>query len=106
LKQQIPWAPRGVRPQDYEAATGILWNAEFTDVPDDGNCLLSAFLMGLRSLITACPQVALPGDVALPETSLKLREQVWSPFSAFHLDVWYVKSVRGEWWPFVPRAVV
>lgn len=81
LKQQIPWAPRGINPQEYEAATGILWKSEFTDVPDDGNCLLTAFLMGLQALVTACPQVAIPDDAVLPETSAKLREQV----RLFHL---------------------
>ena len=48
-----------VVPSDYEAETGVRWRAVFTDVPDDGNCLMHAvwkasptFFRSLRPLCT------------------------------------------------------
>ncbi len=36
---------------DFEAATGIKWRSCFTDVPDDGNCLMHAVWLGLTTLL-------------------------------------------------------
>lgn len=33
------------------APTGIAWDDKFTDVPDDGNCSMHAFWLGLRTLV-------------------------------------------------------
>ena len=40
-----------VDPKVLEDATGILWSNKFTDVPDDGNCGMHAFWLGLKTLL-------------------------------------------------------
>ena len=40
-----------VDPKLLEDATGILWSNKFTDVPDDGNCGMHAFWLGLKTLL-------------------------------------------------------
>lgn len=40
-----------VDPSILEDKTGIFWSNRFTNVPDDGNCGMHAFWLGLRTLL-------------------------------------------------------
>ena len=40
-----------VDPKEFEQQTGICWAERFKDVPDDGNCSMTAFWYWLRSLL-------------------------------------------------------
>eukprot|EP00658_Telonema_sp_P-2_P042134 TRINITY_DN30206_c0_g1_i1.p1 TRINITY_DN30206_c0_g1~~TRINITY_DN30206_c0_g1_i1.p1 ORF type:complete len:492 (-),score=104.23 TRINITY_DN30206_c0_g1_i1:11-1486(-) len=43
--------PSPIDPGEFEAATGFRWSPDgFTDVPDDGNCMVHAIWLGLQDL--------------------------------------------------------
>jgi hypothetical protein len=49
---------QGLDPAEYDASTGIRWSSCFTDVPDDGNCMIHAVWLGLRALHQHYPALA------------------------------------------------
>ncbi len=48
---------KGVDAAEFEKSTGILWSSCFTDVPDDGNCLMHAIWLGLKALTDHYPHL-------------------------------------------------
>jgi len=71
-----------VLPADYETETGVLWKAVFTDVPDDGNCLMHAVWKGLGELLKHYPDLRIPGEKALPENAALFRKQALADMTA------------------------
>eukprot|EP00906_Rhabdomonas_costata_P032149 RCo045309 len=65
-------------PQETAAAlerqTGIRWSTRFENVDDDGNCLMTAFWMGLRTLLFHYPGLSITPGETLPPTSVQFRE--------------------------------
>ena len=60
---------------ELEFATKIKWRSCFTDVPDDGNCLMHAVWLGLTSLLKMYPHLALPDEPPLPTSATAFRAQ-------------------------------
>lgn len=48
---------KSVDAAEYERQTGVKWASCFTDVPDDGNCLMHAVWLGLKTLLTYYPEL-------------------------------------------------
>jgi hypothetical protein len=48
---------KGKDAAEYERETGVSWTSYFTDVPDDGNCLMHAVWLGLKTLLSFYPSL-------------------------------------------------
>lgn len=72
----------GRDPAEYETATGIAWNKRFTNVPDDGNCGMHAFWLGLSTLLRHYPRLALEDEPALATTPEQFRMDALERLSA------------------------
>ena len=62
-------------PAAFEEETQIRWKSCFTDVPDDGNCLMHAVWLGLSSLLKLYPALALPDEPPLPSSAVAFRTE-------------------------------
>jgi len=45
----------------FESRCGMRWRPHWTNVPDDGNCLMTAFWLGFKELLTHYPECRLGG---------------------------------------------
>jgi len=52
-------------PQSYEQETGIQWEDHFTNVLDDGNCMIHALWLGLTTLLLHYPKLQLDVDAEI-----------------------------------------
>jgi len=62
-------------PEDFESETKIKWRSCFTDVPDDGNCLMHAVWLGLSTLLKLYPHLSLPSEPPLPTSATDFRAE-------------------------------
>jgi len=74
--------PLGERAARFEAETKIKWNDSWTNVPDDGNCLLHAFWLGLSTLLQFYPHLKLADEQPLAKTPVAFREQLFAKLKA------------------------
>eukprot|EP00475_Leptophrys_vorax_P021640 TRINITY_DN2939_c0_g1_i2.p1 TRINITY_DN2939_c0_g1~~TRINITY_DN2939_c0_g1_i2.p1 ORF type:complete len:426 (-),score=134.30 TRINITY_DN2939_c0_g1_i2:1182-2459(-) len=66
-----------IDPVWLKESTGTDWNPFWTNVPDDGNCLLHAFFLGLRALLLQRPDLASDHDMQA-STPEGFREEFYS----------------------------
>jgi hypothetical protein len=69
--------PYDVRIRRFEQETKMRWSNVFTDVPDDGNCMMTAFWLGLATLIKYYPHLKLKDEQPLPKTAELFRSEVF-----------------------------
>jgi len=74
-KKQEARLPPKERIRRLESETGILWDDSFTNVPDDGNCLMHAFWLGLKTLLERYPEFKLISESPLPEDPVTFRKE-------------------------------
>jgi len=88
LEAQVPPKERIRR---FELETGVTWEDTFTDVPDDGNCLMHAFWLGLKTLLERYPQLKLSDEPPLPSNPVSFRKDF---FQKLKEDVTYRSAIR------------
>lgn len=91
--QRISRLPQPVPAERLESDTGLKWEEVFTDVPDDGNCMVHAFWLGLRTLLERHPELEDPEALVLPASAAECRAQA---MQALFEDEVYVQNVRNQ----------
>lgn len=81
-----------IDPLEFERSTGIQWSDRFTNVKDDGNCLMHAVWLGLSTLIRLYPEARLHPDETLPADHIAFRTEALQKMAA---DELYRESVRN-----------
>jgi len=86
------------RPRDaaeLAAETGVEWETGFTNVPDDGNCMMHAFWLGLKTLLNHYPHLRLEDEPPLPDDPEAFRVRALEAMCASeHLG--YVAAVENQ----------
>jgi hypothetical protein len=77
---------------NFEAATHMHWRDDFMDVPDDGNCLFSAILIGLQTMLKYYPEAHVDSDSKLPADSHEFRSRM---FELMRQDEAYVGVIAS-----------
>jgi hypothetical protein len=67
----------GRDPAELERETGLAWEDRFTDVPDDGNCMVHAIWLGLRRLLELYPHLRSDGEAELPASADEFRAMLF-----------------------------
>lgn len=85
--------PQPVPVQLIEEETGFPWETTFTDVPDDGNCMVHAFWLGLKTLLDLHPNLHISDAPVLPSTPIECRQQI---AGLLVKDALYMEQLRTQ----------
>jgi len=67
--------PIPIPPAEFEKSTGMAWSEGWTDVPDDGNCMVHAIWQALTKLYELYPELQ-EGGPDLPSDAFATRDQM------------------------------
>jgi hypothetical protein len=91
---QVPRAvPPLVDATEFERETSICWTDRFQDVEDDGNCLMTAFWLGLRTLLQLYPWLSATASEQVAQSSTKFRE---AALDAIFADPNYIHCLENQ----------
>jgi hypothetical protein len=77
----------------WQDETKIKWRSSFTDVPDDGNCLMHAVWLGLKTLLQSYPRLKVSEDEVLPATAESFRKE---SIARMRKDTAYKEAVGNQ----------